>query len=391
MDINPELRKLTVSINSDITDYSVDIKGFENIKKFFKKEYDFWNESENKGYVISQLLNHFENLNGRINNFYNSLNTINDIDALNAIWTPLQATLEDNLSITRGRLPILYSGSSEAIHVLEIDKKFSAAHTEGAYSYFINKINFSQFNVIAYFDGVIQAYEFKYAAETNITTRRKSERIALNNIRSESRQLLVDLDAKYESHKTKFDVWKNNSEDKYNTFCDDRQKELKNLEKLYTEKLQLSGPAEFWEKRAKKYKTVGNRWITALIVSCILFLVGIALSLYNPPLSFDSSILRGEPLAIKSMLLSITFLSACAYLIRVFSKLSFSSYHLSRDSEERRQLTMVYLALLKEGAIEHEERQIVLQSIFSRTDTGLLGDDSSPTMPNIGGMGSQGS
>ena len=248
----------------------------------------------------------------------------------------------------------------------------------------------------------MQAYEFKYAAETNIITRRKVERIALNKIKSEMTQSLEDFDADCESRKTEFGEWKNdyiqerntwqnNSENAYNTFCDDRQKELKDLEKLYTEKLQLSGPAEFWEKRAKKYKTVGNRWITALIVSCISFLVGIALLLYNPPLSFESSILRGEPLAIKSMLLSITFLSACAYLIRVFSKLSFSSYHLSRDSEERRQLTMVYLALLKEGAIEHEERQIVLQSIFSRTDTGLLGDDSSPTMPNIGGMGSQGS
>ncbi len=78
-------------------------------------------------------------------------------------------------------------------------------------------------------------------------------------------------------------------------------------------------------------------------------------------------------------------------MIRVFSKLSFSSYHLSRDSEERRQLTMVYLALLKKDAITDKEKQIVLQSIFSRTDTGLLGDDSSPTMPNIGGIGSQGS
>ena len=34
--------------------------------------------------------------------------------------------------------------------------------------------------------------------------------------------------------------------------CESRKTELGSLEKLYTEKLQLSGPAEFWEKRAKK-------------------------------------------------------------------------------------------------------------------------------------------
>ncbi len=135
MDIDPELRKLTVSINSDITDYSVDINGFEAIRKFFKKEYDFWNESENKGNVISQLLNHFEDLNNRIGTFYNSLNTINDINILYDQWTRLQARLRHIL--TRNHLPILYSGSSEAICVLEIDQKFFCrSHGRGIWLFY---------------------------------------------------------------------------------------------------------------------------------------------------------------------------------------------------------------------------------------------------------------
>ncbi len=237
----------------------------------------------------------------------------------------------------------------------------------------------------------MQAYEFKHAAETNITTRRKTERIALNKIKSEMTQSLEDFDANCESFKTEFGKWKNNSENAYNTFCDDRQEELKNLEKLYTEKLQLSGPSKYWKIRANNYKNEGKKWITYLVASCVVLSSCIILLLYNPPSAFNLSIFKGDPLAIKGMLLSITLLSVSAFMIRVFSKLSFSSYHLSRDSEERRQLTMVYLALLKKDAITDKEKQIVLQSIFSRTDTGLLGDDSSPTMPNIGGIGSQGS
>ena len=68
-------------------------------------------------------------------------------------------------------------------------------------------------------------------------------------------------------------------------------------------------------------------------------------------------------------------------MIRTFTKLSFSAYHLVRDAEERKQLVYVYLALKQDNAIKDEERILILQSIFSRADSGLLKEDSSPTMP----------
>ena len=34
------------------------------------------------------------------------------------------------------------------------------------------------------------------------------------------------------------------------------------------------------------------------------------------------------------------------------------------------------------GSIKEENRKLILQSLFSRTDTGLLKDDSGPTMPS---------
>jgi hypothetical protein len=56
-------------------------------------------------------------------------------------------------------------------------------------------------------------------------------------------------------------------------------------------------------------------------------------------------------------------------------------FHLSRDAEEREQLSYFYLALIKEGAVEKEDRHLIMQSLFSRADSGLLKEDSSPTMP----------
>ncbi|HAZ24710.1 MAG TPA: hypothetical protein DCY95_08810, partial [Algoriphagus sp.] len=77
----------------------------------------------------------------------------------------------------------------------------------------------------------------------------------------------------------------------------------------------------------------------------------------------------------------ITLVSFLAFLIKTLSKMTFSTFHLSRDAEEREQLTYVFLAMQKEKAIDPTERHLIMQSLFSRADTGLLKDEGSPTMP----------
>ncbi len=76
-----------------------------------------------------------------------------------------------------------------------------------------------------------------------------------------------------------------------------------------------------------------------------------------------------------------SLISFIVYAIKIFSKLTFSSFHLVRDAEEREQLTYVYLALKKEQSIDDTERHLIMQSLFSRADSGLLKDDAGPTMP----------
>lgn len=101
------------------------------------------------------------------------------------------------------------------------------------------------------------------------------------------------------------------------------------------------------------------------------------------PEAFSHSLLKGDPLAIRGIIILATIISFGAYLIRLFVKMTLSSFHLERDSEEREQLTHVYLALVNENKIDKSERDFILQSLFSRADTGLLGNDSGPTMPGI--------
>src|SRR5690606_27470783 len=90
--------------------------------------------------------------------------------------------------------------------------------------------------------------------------------------------------------------------------------------------------------------------------------------------------------AIRWSLVFVIFVSIFFVVARALLKFMFSNFHLARDAEEREKLTYLYLSMIEKGALDEEERKIILQSLFSRSDTGLLKEDSSPTMPNVGGL-----
>lgn len=101
----------------------------------------------------------------------------------------------------------------------------------------------------------------------------------------------------------------------------------------------------------------------------------------NPP-GGDANLLNKLTLpGIRGALLITAEISIFIFLANFLSKFAVSAFHLMRDARERYQLTRVYLALNKEGAMSSDDRQILLSSIFSRADTGLLKHDGTPELP----------
>jgi hypothetical protein len=85
--------------------------------------------------------------------------------------------------------------------------------------------------------------------------------------------------------------------------------------------------------------------------------------------------------AIRWSIVFITMMSFLIFGIRALTKVTFSSYHLARDAEERKELTYLYLSMVNENVFDEKDRHLVMQSLFSRADSGLLRDDGGPTMP----------
>ena len=193
---------------------------------------------------------------------------------------------------------------------------------------------------------------------------------------ADRKKQFVDDNAKFAEHLKAAD-------DSAKQFEQDYQERIKVLENTYTKLLQLKGPAEYWDELAKSYR--GRGWWLLGVVGLIGVLVfGSLLALL-----FDCDKLpllnhvKFDAATVRASLIFIVLTSVAGYLLHLFTRLSISSFHLARDYRERFQLTRVYLALIKDGDIQNEEstRQLVLQSIFSRSDTGLLKGDHALTMP----------
>ncbi len=169
------------------------------------------------------------------------------------------------------------------------------------------------------------------------------------------------------------------------TLDTDSKEKFSNLEETYFRKLQLSKPARYWHKKSTKYYTDANKMKRILLWVVGLSSLFLALILtISPKWIFETVFSENRAAIIRWSLVFITLISLIAFTVRAITKVMFSSFHLARDAEERHTLTFFYLSLLaeKDSTINDEDRKLILQSLFSRAETGLLKDDSGPTMPN---------
>jgi len=198
-------------------------------------------------------------------------------------------------------------------------------------------------------------------------------------------EIMGRVDSDYEDHNQKHIELLEMKKEKYDClvkeftdFASSCREEKENLEKTYREHLKLSKPAEYWSGMENKYIESGRMWLAGAIVVTVL---AIAMLIWI--------ILRVEPFnlaqwaeGIRTTALITMLITIVMFIIRFTSKMATSSFHLARDAKEREQLTYFYLALIKDSAVQESERHLVISSLFSRADTGLLKGESSPEMPS---------
>lgn len=274
----------------------------------------------------------------------------------------------------------------------EISKDLGITAANSFFEAFVLERKFTNLSTMDGLKGAMLAYEFQMQDEHYLGNRIALEEESVNQLKKSIIEIKDNLYEDVLSEKSSFKKWRAEAETSINSRYDSQEKEfdghfqtwsnkIKDLEKTYNEKLRLEPAATYWTNKAADYKRQGNLWagiLTAVIIGGIS-LFGILfytwINAQSTAISIDS---------LQGVVLFITVLSIYAFAIKAVSKMVFSSYHLQRDAEEREQLTYLYLALTKDkDNFNVDARNIVLQALFSRADTGLISGDSSPTMPGL--------
>ncbi len=249
------------------------------------------------------------------------------------------------------------------------------------------------------FIATMLAYEYEFQ-DSNILKRRKSEKSTLAHLRTQFESAANDANEFTDNAMGSHESWTNGAKEEvknqreheankhkeqlsgHSSQFDGQLSEWKEnitaLQETYKNHLMLEQPAEYWSKSAERHRSNATRAIYTLAIASTIALAILIVF-------FWQWLSKGPTeLSLVSMQGGIIFTVVIAifgYILKIISRIIFSSLHLARDAEERQQLTYVYLALSKEGQIAPEEREIVLTSLFSRAESGLLVNDHGPTLP----------
>lgn len=382
-----------LNISFPFVDLLIELKGYTSIWDFYSKQSSGWKNLVHLPKEFQISANHFESSLIELERFIDKYEKSESESALLNSWNVLQKQIVRNLNYFTFDSPI-------TSFLLGINEKSPEAF-QGAYSYFTGQGRTSKQEFIGY----VFAYEFESKGKLDLTTRIDSERKSIEELRGEFQRQINDSESHLSAHlnnstneyrkfialleKLKedngqlFNQWLEGSKNSFNIFDKESKTRLSELERTYEEKLKLEKPAKYWQKKSSAYYLQASRAKNLLFgivgIACLL----LAAILCVAPDYIFKTVFDGDRLVvIRWSVVFITLVSLIAFAVRALAKYMFSSYHLARDAEERHTLTFFYLSLLKDTEVKDDDRKLILQSLFSRTETGLLKEDSGPTMPS---------
>lgn len=173
-------------------------------------------------------------------------------------------------------------------------------------------------------------------------------------------------------HKNEIDEFKT----KINEWKDKKENQIDRLEETYKNKLQLEAPETLWENRAAEYRKKSGWWMFGLFIFIVGLLVSggyFAVKIHD----YVQEMAKEIPFISKSFIY-VALISFLIYIIRIIIKIIISSQHMSMEYEQKAALTRFYQALIQDGKeVDKEEKLIIFNALFRKTDTGLIKSDNS--------------
>lgn len=367
---------------------------FDEIEKIIKSNLEYWESIPNNNFVQK-----WQGLSNRVNSVRKYLSSIEDLN-MNEVDSFIYSRLSsDRWSQTSSGF--IYRVSIDS----PIDMDAGIAKIKKFVTFFIKKDNNNLAEAIKNFiylskypheiGSVFSSpYMYKFYPAlfllreqfSNIKENKDDfEANIVDPLSSKLKEISVDSDEQFKQITTFIETKHNEIQKQF----DEKSKELKefqssidawqekkevrfnDLEETYKNKLSLEAPEEHWYNRSKEYRRKAKCWTLILIV-CAVALVATLTGLVIVIHDYSMDTIREIPFVSKSFIL-ISIISFFVYIIRVLIKIVMSNHHLATEYEQKAALTRFYQALTYAGTeIAKEERVIIIHSLFSKVETGLV-------------------
>ena len=350
-------------------------KSFVSVEKFRE-----WHAEERQHYTwVQQAAQGDRNL----NNLYNNLNS-----QYQALKQNLQAIAgddegnpdENTLENAKRQFEAIYGNNKlvstasprgEFIESLrEKDDKVAA----WALHYFMG-LGVSNANYKA-LEGAFVALQFNKGVASNVDPERES----LESLRKEWSEAYTDLSDELGELQNRYaklvaDVETKKAEqtDQFDKLVQDSGSTLDDIATTYDNKLALQSSVSYWTSKASDHKKAACKmgWIS--LISGALIGAALAYTTYE-------LLLKAAQFEYWRLALLFIFSTLGIWLLRVLVRVYLSHLHLGTDATERITMIQTYLALLREGqGPADDERQLILQTLFRPSSTGLIKDDGVPS------------
>ena len=372
---------------------------FDELEKIAKSNFEYWNSVSREGYSQE-----WEILNKNITKVREYLSTIEELD-LESIRNYFYNTVPSNREeIEKDKYLYKISMSSP------IDKDTGFGKIKNFVSFYTQYLTNDLRNAVISFirlsknmheignslssTSQYNFYPALYLLKQNLSDIKESKDDLETNIvlpiKSKLQEISDDSDEQYKEITTFIETKHNEIQKQFdeqskglnefrssiNIWQEEKEARLNNLEKTYKDKLSLEAPETLWYNRSKEYRGLAKCWTGVLIVA-VLGLVGALTVLVMAIHEYSLDAVQDIPFISKSFIL-VSIISFFVYIIRILIKIVMSNHHLATEYEQKAALTRFYQALTYAGTdIAQEERIIIIHSLFSKTETGLVKTDSS--------------
>lgn len=159
----------------------------------------------------------------------------------------------------------------------------------------------------------------------------------------------------------------------YERAFDSAKNELERITTTYDAKLSLQASVRYWGLQKKHHDNRTIAFGITLAVSAILVIIGL--------LVFSSQFLdvNFKEIHISRLVSAAVLTTFGIWVIKILSNIFMSHMHLATDAQERRTMIHTYLALTRKGhGPKEEDRQLILQTLFRPSTSGMVKEDSGP-------------